>query len=55
MTILGQRIKLSRKKRGLTQDALALKIKEKMDTETKVTKLQFLIMKQAIVRHLMKL
>ncbi|MBJ8151339.1 helix-turn-helix domain-containing protein [Bacillus cereus] len=38
MTILGQRIKLSRKKRGLTQDALALKIKEKLDTETKVTK-----------------
>ncbi|SDY43797.1 helix-turn-helix transcriptional regulator [Bacillus sp. 166amftsu] len=38
MTILGQRIKLSRKQRGLTQDALALKIKEKMDTETKVTK-----------------
>ncbi|GAB6251589.1 MULTISPECIES: helix-turn-helix domain-containing protein [Bacillus cereus group] len=38
MTILGQRIKDSRKKRGLTQGDLALKIKENMDTETKVTK-----------------
>ncbi|MBD8075704.1 MULTISPECIES: helix-turn-helix domain-containing protein [Bacillus cereus group] len=38
MTILGQRIKDSRKKRGLTQDGLALKIKEKMNTETKMNK-----------------
>ncbi|PGL46320.1 transcriptional regulator, partial [Bacillus thuringiensis] len=30
MTILGQRIKDSRKKRGLTQGDLALKIKENM-------------------------
>ncbi|SPT89226.1 prophage LambdaBa02, repressor protein [Bacillus cereus] len=38
VTILGQRIKDSRKKRGLTQDGLALKIKEKMNTETKMNK-----------------
>ncbi|HIE6631498.1 TPA: helix-turn-helix domain-containing protein [Bacillus luti] len=38
MTILGQRIKDSRKKRGLTQDGLASKIKEKMNADTKMNK-----------------
>ena len=38
MTILGQRIKETRKKRGLTQDGLALKIKEKMNADVKMNK-----------------